>query len=37
MDRYQDAIYGILEKVKAGGYSSLTDEEKKRLFDASGK
>ena len=27
----------ILEKVKAGGYSSLTDEEKKRLFDASGK
>ncbi len=25
----------ILEKVKAGGYSSLTDEEKRRLFDAS--
>ena len=27
----------ILEKIKKGGYSSLTDEEKKRLFDASGK
>ncbi len=25
----------ILEKIKAGGYASLTDEEKKRLFDAS--
>ncbi len=25
----------ILEKIKAGGYNSLTDEEKKRLFDAS--
>lgn len=27
----------ILEKVKEGGYASLSDEEKKRLFDASGK
>ena len=27
----------ILEKVKAGGYSSLTEEEKKRLFEASQK
>ena len=25
----------ILEKIKKGGYASLTDEEKKRLFDAS--
>lgn len=31
----EDEINRILEKVKAGGYSSLTDEEKKRLFDAS--
>lgn len=27
----------ILEKIKKGGYSSLTDAEKKRLFDASAK
>jgi hypothetical protein len=25
----------ILEKLKKNGYSSLTEEEKKRLFDAS--
>lgn len=27
----------ILEKIKKGGYASLTDDEKKRLFDASSK
>lgn len=27
----------ILEKIKKGGYASLSDEEKKRLFDASNK
>ena len=27
----------LLEKIKKGGYASLTDEEKKRLFDASSK
>lgn len=27
----------ILEKIKKGGYASLTDEEKRRLFDASSK
>jgi hypothetical protein len=27
----------ILEKIKKGGYTSLTDDEKKRLFDASSK
>ena len=27
----------ILEKIKRGGYASLTEEEKKRLFDASSK
>lgn len=27
----------ILEKIKKGGYASLSDEEKKRLFDASSK
>lgn len=27
----------ILEKIKKGGYASLTDEEKKQLFDASSK
>ena len=27
----------ILEKIKKGGYSSLTEDEKKRLFDASSK
>ncbi len=27
----------ILEKIKKGGYASLSEEEKKRLFDASGK
>lgn len=30
-----EVIDKILEKVKASGYSSLTEEEKKRLFDAS--
>jgi hypothetical protein len=29
------AIDKILEKIKKGGYASLTDDEKKRLFDAS--
>ena len=27
----------ILEKIKKGGYSSLSDDEKRRLFDASSK
>ena len=27
----------ILEKIKKGGYASLTEDEKKRLFDASAK
>lgn len=27
----------ILEKVKKGGYNSLTDDEKRKLFDASGR
>ena len=27
----------ILEKIKKGGYASLTEDEKKRLFDASSK
>ncbi|MBQ8270326.1 MAG: rhomboid family intramembrane serine protease [Bacteroidaceae bacterium] len=31
----EDEIDRILEKVKSGGYSSLSEEEKKRLFDAS--
>ena len=31
------AVDKILEKIKKGGYSSLTEEEKKRLFEASGK
>lgn len=31
----QDSIDTILDKVKHSGYSSLTDEEKRRLFDAS--
>ena len=31
----EDAINAILEKVKKSGYSSLSDEEKKKLFDAS--
>lgn len=30
-------IDAILEKIKKGGYASLTDEEKKRLFNASSK
>ena len=33
----QEEIDRILEKVKHSGYDSLTDEEKKRLFDASQK
>lgn len=32
-----DEIDRILEKIKKGGYSSLSDEEKRRLFEASGK
>lgn len=31
----EEEINRILEKVKSGGYSSLTEEEKKKLFDAS--
>ena len=31
------AVDRILEKIKKGGYASLTDDEKKRLFDASSK
>ena len=31
------AVDKILEKIKKGGYSSLTEEEKKRIFEASGK
>ncbi len=31
----EEEIDRILEKVKSGGYSSLSEEEKKRLFDAS--
>lgn len=31
----EEQINHILEKIKKSGYSSLTDEEKKRLFDAS--
>ncbi len=31
----QDDIDSILDKVKQSGYSSLSDEEKRRLFDAS--
>ena len=30
-------IDAILEKIKKGGYASLSDEEKKRLFNASSK
>lgn len=33
----EDEIDKILEKVKEGGYSSLTEEEKRRLFEASRK
>lgn len=32
-----DEIDRILEKLSAGGYSALTDEEKRRLYDASRK
>ena len=32
-----EEIDSILDKIKASGYSSLTKEEKKRLFDASNK
>jgi membrane associated rhomboid family serine protease len=32
-----EAMDRILDKIKASGYSSLTKEEKKRLFDASSK
>ena len=31
----QDNIDIILDKVKKSGYSSLSDDEKRRLFDAS--
>ncbi|MBQ5627715.1 MAG: rhomboid family intramembrane serine protease, partial [Bacteroidaceae bacterium] len=30
-------VDAILEKIKKGGYASLSEEEKKRLFDASSK
>ena len=30
-----EEIDRILDKLKKSGYTSLTDEEKKRLFDAS--
>ncbi len=33
----QDEINRILEKVKSHGYGSLTEEEKRKLFDASGR
>ena len=33
----EEEIDRILEKVKASGYSSLSEEEKKRLFEASSK
>ena len=33
----EEEIDRILQKVKQGGYNSLTTEEKQRLFDASGK
>lgn len=35
--KQSDEIDRILEKIKRGGYSSLTDEEKRRLFEASNK
>ncbi|MDR1810881.1 MAG: rhomboid family intramembrane serine protease [Prevotella sp.] len=35
--RETEDIDNILDKIKASGYSSLTKEEKKRLFDASNK
>ena len=31
----QEEIDRILDKVKQSGYSSLTDEEKRKLFEAS--
>ena len=34
---YQQEVDRILEKVKAHGYGSLTEEEKRKLFDASGR
>lgn len=34
---WQTEIDRILEKVKTHGYGSLTDEEKRKLFDASGR
>lgn len=33
----EDEMNRILEKVKKSGYSSLSEEEKRRLFDASGR
>jgi hypothetical protein len=33
----QQEIDRILDKVKAHGYGSLTEEEKRKLFDASGR
>lgn len=35
--RAEADIDKILEKIKSGGYASLSEEEKKRLFDASSK
>ena len=34
-EREQDEIDIILDKIRKSGYDSLTDEEKKKLFDAS--
>ena len=34
---YQREIDRILEKVRKRGYGSLTEEEKRKLFDASGR
>lgn len=34
---HEQEIDAILDKVKKGGYSSLTEEEKRKLFDASGR
>ena len=36
-DKSMAEVDRILEKIKKGGYSSLSDDEKRRLFDASSK
>ena len=33
----EDDIDAILDKIKAGGYNSLSNDEKRRLFEASKK